>query len=79
MEAGLFRYAVARCVAECALDRASWPLTVAQLGLGGLARMLARHCEFVSVDDGKLTLAVPPGHRRLLAVAYREKLNAALE
>ena len=65
--------------ALAALDRASWPLTVAQLGLGGMARMLAQHCEFVSVDDGKLTLAVPPGHRHLLEVAYREKFKAALE
>ena len=65
--------------ALAALDRTSWPLTVAQLGLGGMARMLAQHCEFVSVDDGKLTLAVPPGHRHLLEVAYREKFKAALE
>ncbi len=61
-----------------ALDRTSWPPTVSQLGLGGMARMLAQHCEFVSVGPGHLHLAVPPGHKHLLEQAYREKLVAAL-
>ncbi len=61
-----------------ALDRTSWPPTVSQLGLGGMARMLAQHCEFVSVGPGHLHLAVPPEHKHLLEQAYREKLVAAL-
>ncbi len=60
------------------LDRATWPATVNQLGLGGMARMLAQHCEFVSAGPGQLHLAVPPGQKHLLEQAYRDKLVAAL-
>jgi DNA polymerase III subunit gamma/tau len=60
------------------LDRATWPLTVNQLALGGMARMLAQHCEFVSAGPGQLHLAVPPAQKHLLEQAYRDKLVAAL-
>ncbi|MBX9630112.1 MAG: DNA polymerase III subunit gamma/tau [Burkholderiales bacterium] len=57
----------------------AWPDTVAQLKLGGMARMLAQHCALQSFTDGRMQLIVPEAHKHLLDAAYREKLKAALE
>jgi DNA polymerase-3 subunit gamma/tau len=57
----------------------AWPETVAQLKLGGMARMLAQHCALQSFDDGRMQLVVPEAHKHLLDAAYRDKLKAALE
>jgi DNA polymerase-3 subunit gamma/tau len=57
----------------------AWPDTVAQLKLGGMARMLAQHCALVSFADGRMQLIVPEAHKHLLDAAYRDKLKIALE
>ena len=57
----------------------AWPDTVAQLKLGGMARMLAQHCALVSFADGRMELIVPEAHKHLLDAAYRDKLKVALE
>ncbi len=57
----------------------AWPETVAQLKLGGMARMLAQHCALHSFADGRMHLVVPEAHKHLLDAAYREKLKTALE
>ncbi len=56
-----------------------WPETVAKLKLGGMARMLAQHCELLGFSEGRLHLQVPEAHKHLLDAAYRDKLKAALE
>jgi DNA polymerase-3 subunit gamma/tau len=56
-----------------------WHELVANLKLGGMARMLAQHSELVREDGGRLELMVPEAHRHLLDQAYRDKLQAALE
>ena len=61
------------------LAPAAWPDTVAQLKLGGMARMLAQHCALVSFAEGRMQLTVPEAHKHLLDPAYRDKLKAALE
>ncbi|MEX0958491.1 MAG: DNA polymerase III subunit gamma/tau [Burkholderiales bacterium] len=58
---------------------ADWRELIAQLKLGGMARMLAEHCELLSFDENRLELAVPEAHRHLVEKAYTDKLRAALE
>ncbi len=55
-----------------------WPEIVAQLRLGGMARMLADHCELAAQTGDAVTLRVDAAHKHLLEGAYREKLVAAL-
>jgi DNA polymerase-3 subunit gamma/tau len=62
-----------------AVDRATWPDIVASLKLGGMARMLAQHCEYKSGADNRLVLAVAAEHRHLLEPAYRDKLANVLQ
>jgi DNA polymerase-3 subunit gamma/tau len=62
-----------------AVDRVTWPDIVASLKLGGMARMLAQHCEFKSGADNRLVLAVAAEHRHLLEPAYREKFTTVLQ
>jgi DNA polymerase-3 subunit gamma/tau len=56
-----------------------WPVLVASLKLGGMARMLAQHCELVGTDANRIALRLPEAHRHLLEKPYRDKLQAALE
>ena len=56
-----------------------WPELVARLAVGGMARMLAQHCELGAFDGQHLELRVPEAHRHLLEKPYRDKLQAALE
>ena len=56
-----------------------WQQLVGQLKIGGMARMLAQHCELVRQDSDRLDLMVPEAHRHLLDKVYREKLQSALE
>jgi DNA polymerase-3 subunit gamma/tau len=56
-----------------------WHELVANLKLGGMARMLAQHSELVRDDGERLHLMVPEAHRHLLDQAYRDKLQTALE
>jgi DNA polymerase-3 subunit gamma/tau len=55
-----------------------WLAVVAELRLGGMAKMLADHCELVSQDDDAVTLRVGEAHKHLLDRAYQDKLVSAL-
>ncbi len=56
-----------------------WRSLINELGLGGMARMLADHCELQHYDNGVLHLAVPEVHRHLVEKAYSDKLQSGLE
>jgi DNA polymerase-3 subunit gamma/tau len=56
-----------------------WPAFVKSLRLGGMAGMLAQHCELASCADGRLELRVPDAHRHLMEKAYQDKLRAVLK
>jgi DNA polymerase-3 subunit gamma/tau len=51
---------------------------VAELRLGGMAKMLADHCELVSQTGDAVTLCVSEAHKHLLDRAYQDKLVGAL-
>jgi len=55
-----------------------WLAVVASLRLGGMAKMLADHCELVAQADDAVTLRVGEAHKHLLDRAYQDKLIAAL-
>ena len=55
-----------------------WHSLVNQLKLGGMAKMLAQHCELKSCDNGLLELCVPQTHRHLMEKPYQDKLRAAV-
>ncbi len=56
----------------------NWHSLVNQLKLGGMAKMLAQHCELKSFDNGLLELCVPQAHRHLMEKPYQDKLRAAM-
>jgi DNA polymerase-3 subunit gamma/tau len=56
-----------------------WRALLTQLRIGGMARMLAQHCELTSLSAERVALRVPEAHRHLLEKPYRDKLQAALE
>lgn len=53
-------------VLGAAFAQADWRSVVRQLGLGGLVRELAQHCEWVSCVDDLLVLRLSDTHRHLL-------------
>ncbi|MBN8766645.1 MAG: DNA polymerase III, subunit gamma and tau [Thiobacillus sp. SCN 64-317] len=55
-----------------------WLAVVAELRLGGMAKMLADHSELVSQTGDAVTLRVAESHKHLLDRAYQNKLVAAL-
>ena len=55
-----------------------WLAVVAELRLGGMAKMLADHCELVAQAGDAVTLRVGESHKHLLDRAYQDKLIAAL-
>jgi DNA polymerase III subunit gamma/tau len=55
-----------------------WLAVVAELRLGGMAKMLADHCELVSQEGDAVTLRVGETHKHLLDHAYQGKLVSAL-
>ena len=55
-----------------------WLAVVAELRLGGMAKMLADHSELVSQSGHAVTLRVGEAHKHLLDGAYPDKLIAAL-
>ena len=61
-----------------ALLNGNWPAFVSSLNLVGLASMLAKQCEFKSLDNGVLELVLPGTHRHLADKSYQEKLKAEL-
>jgi DNA polymerase-3 subunit gamma/tau len=56
-----------------------WPGLVAKLRLGGMAKMLAQHCELKSYEGRRIELCVPDEHKHLMEKAYQDKLKAALD
>ena len=56
-----------------------WPAIVADLRLGGMARMLADQCELKSFDGSVMQLGLAEAHKHLLDKIYQEKLEAALK
>jgi DNA polymerase-3 subunit gamma/tau len=63
-----------------ALDAGDWHAVQAELGLGGMVRELAQHCEWVGLDGQVLTIRLSQTHRHLLDMnpALAERLGAAL-
>ncbi len=59
-------------------DTWDWLAVVSELRLGGMAKMLADHCELMSQEDEAVTLRVGEAHKHLLDRAYQDKLVAAL-
>ena len=57
----------------------SWPELIEQLGLTGMARMLAQHCELVARDASRVELKIAQAHQHLLDKPYQERLKAVLE
>jgi DNA polymerase-3 subunit gamma/tau len=57
---------------------AQWAGIVEKLGLTGMARMLAQHCELVRQDETRIELVLARAHERLLDKTYQDKLKAAL-
>ena len=55
-----------------------WLQIVAALRLGGMAKMLADHCELVSHVGNQVVLRVGEAHKHLLDRAYQDKLIGAL-
>ena len=55
-----------------------WLAVVAELRLGGMAKMLADHSELIGQDGEALTLRVGEADKHLLDRAYKDKLVAAL-
>ena len=55
-----------------------WLAVVASLRLGGMAKMLADHCELVAQTDDAVTLRVGEAHKHLLDRTYQDKLISAL-
>jgi DNA polymerase-3 subunit gamma/tau len=55
-----------------------WLAVVAELRLGGMAKMLADHCELVAQAGDAVTLRVGEAHKHLLDRTYQDKLVGAL-
>jgi len=55
-----------------------WRDLVNELKLGGMARMLADHCELRKIEGTVVELSVPEAHRHLSQPAYNEKLQSVL-
>jgi DNA polymerase-3 subunit gamma/tau len=70
----------AELVARESTPRAAWDwlAIVAELRLGGMAKMLADHCELVSQAGDAVMLRVGEAHKHLLDRTYQDKLIAAL-
>ncbi len=57
----------------------NWHAFVKSLRIGGMAGMLAQHCELKAFLDGRLELCVPEGHKHLMETAYQDKLRSVLQ
>ncbi|HUP95960.1 MAG TPA: DNA polymerase III subunit gamma/tau [Burkholderiales bacterium] len=62
-----------------AITGAAWPQMIEELGLNGMARMLAQHCELVRLDANRADLTLPKAHERLLEKPYQDRLKGALQ
>ena len=61
------------------LTGADWPRIIEEIGLNGMARMLAQHCELLRLDANRAELTLPKAHERLLEKPYQERLKGALQ
>jgi len=55
-----------------------WRELLARLGLSGMVRTLAQHCELVAQSAEEVVLRLAPAHRHLLVGGVQEKLQKAL-
>jgi DNA polymerase-3 subunit gamma/tau len=60
-------------------DDRDWQQTVDGLGLTGMARVLAQHCELVTRDAGRVELRIAQAHQHLLDGPFQQRLKAALQ
>ncbi|MGH8623513.1 MAG: DNA polymerase III subunit gamma/tau C-terminal domain-containing protein, partial [Burkholderiales bacterium] len=60
-------------------DDGDWQQVVERLGLTGMARVLAQHCELVVRDAARVELRIAQAHQHLLDGPYQPRLKAALE
>jgi DNA polymerase-3 subunit gamma/tau len=56
----------------------NWSSLINQLTLGGLGRMLAVQCEFISFEQNTMRLCVSAENKHLIAKSYQDKLNDSL-
>ncbi|MGE5522952.1 MAG: DNA polymerase III subunit gamma/tau [Rhodospirillaceae bacterium] len=59
-------------------DAAAWSAIIEEIGVNGMAKILAQHCELVRHADGCMELMLAKVHERLLEGAYQERLKDAL-
>ncbi|UCD69657.1 MAG: DNA polymerase III subunit gamma/tau [Betaproteobacteria bacterium] len=59
-------------------EMSDWRRLVSELKIGGMARMLADHCELRRFEGNVIELSVPEAHRHLSEPAYNEKLQTVL-
>jgi DNA polymerase III subunit gamma/tau len=59
-------------------DAASWGAIIDELGISGMAKVLAQHCELASHSETSMELTLAKVHERLLEGAYQERLKDAL-
>jgi DNA polymerase-3 subunit gamma/tau len=57
----------------------SWAELVDGLGLTGMTRQLAQHCELAHRDAQRIELRLPSAHARLLDRQYEDKLRLAIQ
>jgi DNA polymerase-3 subunit gamma/tau len=56
-----------------------WHGMVARLGLSGLPKQLAQHCELAEMTDDLVSLRLPPAHKSLLGKLQQDKLQLELQ
>lgn len=57
----------------------NWPGLVERLKIGGMAKMLAQHCEVKSFEGDTFDLCVPEEHRHLTDPSFQAKLKASVD
>jgi DNA polymerase-3 subunit gamma/tau len=60
-------------------DDGDWQQVVERLGLTGMARVLAQHCELVTRDAARVELRIAQTHQHLLEGPFQERLKGALQ
>ena len=66
-------------VDPAAITPETWSALVNELGVSGLARQLAIHCEPVGYEGGALKLRLAPNHEQLTGARIKGQLEGALE
>ncbi|MBT9612701.1 MAG: DNA polymerase III subunit gamma/tau [Burkholderiales bacterium] len=68
----------APAAAAAGVFNGDWISLVGKLKLGGMAMMLAQHCELKGMENDNFMLTLPPAHKHLAEKPYQEKLKSAL-